>query len=175
MKKCFVYLLLAVLSFLSAYGLFACRSVKKSRSSADSTIVRSAGQSQSWQTESVQEIVIESDDLSFVQPGQALPPLYNMTGPVPTGLKKKLGLWGPDSNQVKARPPSTKKGTRLIFRKVTRQSSELRSELHEHKQVSADLVAKSRQPTASSTLSIVLAVVVIIIVGAILYRSKRGD
>lgn len=176
MKKFIAFLLLAVLTVLCSYGLFACRSFKKSRSTADSTVTRSVEQKQAWQAETIQELVIETDDFSFVQPSLPLPSILGLSGQEPAGLLEKLGFVKPDSNLVKARPPSKKKGgARLILRKITRQSSKQSSELHEEKQVSAAETSKSREPANPWLPSIFLIIIALLIIFTILFKSKRPD
>lgn len=184
MKKCFVYLLLAA---LSCYGLFACRSFKKSKSTADSTVTRSAFQKEAWQSQSATEIVIEADDLSLVQPGLSLPAILGratsgMSADQPGTLLEKLGFATMDSNQVKtwpnvARPPSPKKGQiRLTVRKLSRQSSTHQSQQVEEKQVSSSGMVKTRDPSEwGRRLSYLLVFIVVAIVAAILYQSKTSD
>ncbi|SEI39366.1 hypothetical protein SAMN05216327_101189 [Dyadobacter sp. SG02] len=176
MKKFFVYLLLAVLSFLSSYGLFACRSFKKSRASADSTVTRSVEQKQAWQGESIQELVIETDDLSLIQSGAPLSPILDIAPHATVGILEKLGFIQVDSNQVKTRPPNKMKGSaRVTFRKVIRGSSQQSNQLREQKDVSTAQNEKERQSNVTGLLLIGGLSLVVIIAIIILFKFNHPD
>ena len=176
MKKCFLYPLLVVFTFIGSYGLFACRSVKKSRSSTDSTIVRLAEQSQSWQSESIQEIVIDSDDLSFVTPGSPLLSLPYLSPGQSTHVLEKLGILRIDSSQVKMGPQGNgRTGTRITIRTIGRQFSQQSSQLKEEKQGHSYQLDKSIKSDASQLLTISLITIVVLLVIIILYKSKHPD
>lgn len=176
MKQYFGYLLLAVLCFLSTYGLFACRTFKKAKSSADSTVSRNVVQQELWRAEDIEELVIETDDLSFAQPPSSLPAISGIVPFRQVSILEKIGLGGSANNKVEMGTPGKKNArARLTFRKISRQSSQQSSQLHEEKDVRTTHLDKVREPNANGLLSISLITIVVLVVAIILYKSKRPD
>ncbi|SDE20413.1 hypothetical protein SAMN04487996_10431 [Dyadobacter soli] len=175
MKKCFVYLLLAALSFLSCYGLFACRSFKKGKLSADSTIVRNVEEQNAWRDETIQEIVIESDELPFIQSGAPLSSLLGLIQRAP-GLSEKDLREHPTLVRSNLNSPIKKKvAAKVAFRQITRHSSQQFIRQNEEKHVKEDRLEKERKPNATGLLSIGLITVGMLIIIIILLKSNHSN
>lgn len=168
MKKLFVHLLLAALTFLSCYGLFACRTIKKDRNHADSTATRFEQQKRAWESQSMQEVVIETDDLAFIQPGLSLPAILGLTSEVPNTF-----VW-PDTGGLvgKKAPPNRRGFARITIRSTAKAAGTKTQSSAEYKQVSTSARITSKEPGRWSWESIALVIVGVLVIAFILNRSK---
>ncbi|MEO6283680.1 MAG: hypothetical protein ABIN80_02890 [Dyadobacter sp.] len=166
-RKSLIFLLLSALVFLSAQGIFSCRSVKRNAARADSTITRSEQTNLAWQTETVTEISLEPGELLPYIQGDSLgqfPDIFVPPAKHPRGLFVRLGLSGKDAQRTAKKRPAVDTSAlisappRLIFRKTEKQAGHVEQKKQEEKQVQTYARNNYKEPNASGLLGVWLAV-----------------
>lgn len=183
-RKIIALILFSALVLLSSFGIFSCRSLKKTSAKADSTVTRSEQSSLVWESETVTEINLTPGELLPYLHGDSLDLLPGVfVKPIEQSKSwfAKLGLTGKKSKMSKksgSKPvetPLISAPSRVIFKKTERQSGHVEQKKNEDKQVKTSETTKTKESNASRTIAICLAVFSALLVIIILYLSKKRD
>jgi CHASE3 domain sensor protein len=176
-RKLISLILLSALIFLSTFSMFSCRSVKKNKIKADSTISRSEQTIQKWDTETITEVLLDADELVPYMRQDSIglmPSIFGIPVKQSHSILSKLGFKKAKNQEVTAstikRPSASGK---VLIRRIEKSSGKIDSKKQEHKQVKVMQVDKIKETDASGLIAVGIGLFSLLVIIIILYHSKK--